>query len=211
MNGMARKTRDGGDKLAALQAKRISQETFDDAVKENMDDFSMERVEAIADAISQFEMQGIDLSNIVTSTSNFDGGEDPLAAAVARLVAASKLEGAEGASAACAEMDLIYKTLAEGEAVAEGKLMVGNAGAIEAALAVLDTHPASSEAVLTALKFLTALTTKADVNKARLSVPKDDPRAPAILIKVLLNPNPLDLNPGPKPWNQNQKAGVPNV
>lgn len=185
MNGMARKTRDGADKVAAPQAMRISQETFDDAVKENMDDFSMERVEAIADAISQFEMQGIDISNIVTSTSNLNGGEDPLAAAVKRLVAASKVEDAEGASAACAEMDLIYKTLSEAEAVAEGKLMVGNAGAIEAALAVLDTHPRSSETVLTALKFITALTTKADVNKARLSEPKDDPRAPAILIKVL--------------------------
>ena len=45
-------------------SKRISQETFDEAVKENMEDFDMEEEEAVADAIKQFEMQGVDLSNI---------------------------------------------------------------------------------------------------------------------------------------------------
>ncbi len=37
--------------------KRVSQETFDDAVRENMDDFGMAREEAIKDAIDQFKMQ----------------------------------------------------------------------------------------------------------------------------------------------------------
>jgi hypothetical protein len=41
----------------ANQSKRISQETFDETVKENMDDFDMSREEAIADAIEQFKMQ----------------------------------------------------------------------------------------------------------------------------------------------------------
>ena len=39
------------------QMKRISQETFDETVKENMDDFDMSREDAIADAIEQFKMQ----------------------------------------------------------------------------------------------------------------------------------------------------------
>jgi hypothetical protein len=49
------------------QSKRVSQETFDETVtvKENMDDFDMPLEEAIANAIEQFKMQGIDLSNIV--------------------------------------------------------------------------------------------------------------------------------------------------
>jgi hypothetical protein len=38
-------------------AKQISQETFDDVVKENMEDFDMSAEEAVADAISQFEAQ----------------------------------------------------------------------------------------------------------------------------------------------------------
>lgn len=51
--------------------KRISQDTFDEVVKENMEDFDMELDEAIKDAIEQFTKQGIDLSNIDKS-----GGKD---------------------------------------------------------------------------------------------------------------------------------------
>ena len=43
---------------------QISQETFDQVVKENMDDFGMELEEAQKDAWEQFETQGVDLSNI---------------------------------------------------------------------------------------------------------------------------------------------------
>jgi hypothetical protein len=171
----------------AVKAKRITQETFDDAVRENMDDFDMERKEAIADAISQFEMQGIDLSNIVTSTSNLNDGENPLVAAAKRLVEASKLEDGEGAAAARAEMELIFITLAQtpAEELTDGKVMVGNSGAVEAAIAVLDKHAGNSETVITACQFINMLTTKADVNKARLQEPKNDPRLPHVMIKVL--------------------------
>lgn len=41
----------------ANKNKRISQETFDETVKENMDDFEMSREAAIADASEQFKMQ----------------------------------------------------------------------------------------------------------------------------------------------------------
>ncbi len=47
--------------------KRISQETFDSVVKENVDDFDMSPEEAVADAIQQFKSQGVDLSCIVKS------------------------------------------------------------------------------------------------------------------------------------------------
>ncbi|KAF5269825.1 hypothetical protein FQR65_LT05871 [Abscondita terminalis] len=43
----------------------INQETFDDAVKENVTEFGMEISEAITDAVKQFEAQGVDLSNII--------------------------------------------------------------------------------------------------------------------------------------------------
>ncbi len=45
----------------------ITQETFDAAVKENMEDLEMERKEAVEDAKKQFESQGVDLTNIVIS------------------------------------------------------------------------------------------------------------------------------------------------
>ncbi|KAK2587120.1 hypothetical protein KPH14_002882 [Odynerus spinipes] len=43
----------------------ISQETYDEAVNENMEVFSMQPEEAIEEAIKQFESQGVDLTNII--------------------------------------------------------------------------------------------------------------------------------------------------
>lgn len=56
--------------MAAMVGKRISQETFDDVVRENVEDFEMERSEALSEAISQFKSQGVDLGNI-----DLTGGE----------------------------------------------------------------------------------------------------------------------------------------
>lgn len=41
-----------------MSRRRITQETFDDAVKENMEEFEMEPAEALRDAVEQFESQG---------------------------------------------------------------------------------------------------------------------------------------------------------
>ncbi|XP_054005823.1 armadillo repeat-containing protein 6 homolog [Hylaeus anthracinus] len=43
----------------------ISQETYDEVVNENIEQFSMTPEEAVEDAIKQFEAQGVDLSNIM--------------------------------------------------------------------------------------------------------------------------------------------------
>lgn len=48
--------------------KRITQETFDEVVSENIEEFDMSREEAIQDAVKQFLKQGVDLSNIDTTT-----------------------------------------------------------------------------------------------------------------------------------------------
>jgi hypothetical protein len=40
-----------------MAVKRITQETFDDAVKENMNDFGSSREDAIKDTMEEFEMQ----------------------------------------------------------------------------------------------------------------------------------------------------------
>ena len=47
-----------------MATKRITQEAFDEAVRENIDEFEMEREEAIADAVTQFESQGVDLGTV---------------------------------------------------------------------------------------------------------------------------------------------------
>ena len=52
-------------------AGRISQEAFDEAVRENMEEFDMERDEAVSDAVTQFKSQGVDLRNVnTTGTTN---------------------------------------------------------------------------------------------------------------------------------------------
>ena len=52
-----------------MATKRITQETFDAVVKENMDDFEMDAEEAVADAVQQFESQGVNLMNIIKQVS----------------------------------------------------------------------------------------------------------------------------------------------
>lgn len=60
-------------------AKIISQETFDDVVKENIVDFSMSPDEAKEETIKQFEAQGINLANIIKDlTINPDTGKPVL-------------------------------------------------------------------------------------------------------------------------------------
>ncbi|XP_062366076.1 armadillo repeat-containing protein 6 isoform X2 [Cinclus cinclus] len=48
-----------------MGSKQIAQETFDDAVQENIAEFEMDPEEAVREAVQQFESQGVDLSNIV--------------------------------------------------------------------------------------------------------------------------------------------------
>lgn len=46
----------------------INQDTFDEVVKENMEDFGMDKEEAARDAIEQFKFQG----TVTVSPSKFD-------------------------------------------------------------------------------------------------------------------------------------------
>lgn len=55
----------------------ISQETYDEVVNENIEQFSMTPKEAIEDAIKQFEAQGVDLSNIMKDLA-LNSGKDSL-------------------------------------------------------------------------------------------------------------------------------------
>ena len=50
--------------MSAIALKRISQETFDDVVRENIEDFAMESKEALDEAIKQFKSQKVDLALI---------------------------------------------------------------------------------------------------------------------------------------------------
>jgi hypothetical protein len=64
--------------------KRINQETFDEVVRENIDDLDMSLEEAIKDAIEQFTKQGVDLSTVDLSGGI---GKDEYLAVVSKLKA----------------------------------------------------------------------------------------------------------------------------
>ena len=53
--------------ITMAQPKKITQETFDAVLRENIEEFEMDLHEAIEDAKDQFKTQGVDLSNLITS------------------------------------------------------------------------------------------------------------------------------------------------
>ncbi|XP_004616888.2 armadillo repeat-containing protein 6 isoform X1 [Sorex araneus] len=56
-----------------MASRRITQETFDAAVQENLKEFDMGPEEALQEAVEQFESQGVDLSNIVKKAPTMSG------------------------------------------------------------------------------------------------------------------------------------------
>lgn len=67
-------------------AKIISQETFDDVVKENIVEFEMSVNEAKDETTKQFEAQGINLGNIIKDlTINEESGRPILNETIERL------------------------------------------------------------------------------------------------------------------------------
>ncbi|CAM9719548.1 unnamed protein product [Ectocarpus fasciculatus] len=119
-------------------AKFITQETFDEVVKENMEDFDMDRESAARDAVGQFNAQGADLSNVDTSA---DGVRKDARAAikdhVERLRGFDLDDGGEGEAfpkSGCLEAlssvgDMCREEGAAGEA---NRAAVGEAGGVGA-------------------------------------------------------------------------------
>lgn len=67
-------------------AKVISQETFDDAVRENVIEFEMSVAEAKEETVKQFEAQGINLANIIKDlTINEETGKPLLNETIDKL------------------------------------------------------------------------------------------------------------------------------
>lgn len=62
-----------------MASKRITQETFDAAVRENIEEFEMGAEEAVREAVEQFESQGVDLSSIVKAApkASVDSLQEP--------------------------------------------------------------------------------------------------------------------------------------
>lgn len=110
--------------------RRITQETFDECVQGNIDDFEMEPDEAVEEAVKEFELQGVDLSQIDKTYAGPDGrGEHPAAAAARAHDAAVEKGDLRGiADAARALRECVS---GEGATPGWGSACVG-AGAVQA-------------------------------------------------------------------------------
>ncbi|DBA96893.1 TPA: hypothetical protein ACH3X3_013048 [Trebouxia sp. C0006] len=77
---------------------RITQESFDAAVKENQEEFGMEAEEALQSAMEEFRLQGVDLSNIATNPTEGKQAVDAMKKAVEALKVASQTTGDQSSS-----------------------------------------------------------------------------------------------------------------
>ncbi|KAG7398373.1 Armadillo repeat-containing protein 6 [Phytophthora boehmeriae] len=129
--------------------KQISQETFDECVAENVEDFDMSPEEAVADAVRQFKSQGVDLSNIIKSGSaQTSDGQEPLPERLKRLIAELK-----GVSKPQEQQDQVLSIVAElqkvCEEVSEARVVAGRNDAVDTLVALLEVE---SAAVVTSCK-----------------------------------------------------------
>ena len=83
-----------GDASRPTPRRVITQATFDDVVRENMEEFGMDRASAAQDAVSQFSTA--DLSGVVTDGS--DAGAQPVVGALRALAAAVAADAAVAAT-----------------------------------------------------------------------------------------------------------------
>lgn len=92
-----------------VPAKKITQDTFDEVVQENIDEFELSKDEAIFDAYKQFLSQGVDMTDI--DISGGIGRQDVLDA-IAVLKTHGSLTAVEAAAAECVAANNVLESIA---------------------------------------------------------------------------------------------------
>jgi len=138
-------------------------------------------------------LQGIDLSNVVTSLSNMDASENPILVATKRVQQSASTDGGDDAGQATAGMHELRELLSAPDVAAEAKVMAGNAGAIEATLEVLERFAEEKEAAVSAYRLLTVLIAKCEPNRQKLCEPKQNPRVGAACRALPKLPDDADV------------------
>ncbi|CAG9862583.1 unnamed protein product [Phyllotreta striolata] len=133
----------------------ISQQTFDDAVRENIEEFGLEPQDALKETINQFEAQGVDLSSIVKELSLGPSKADEIKAAIEKLKELNKIDTPD--KVLMDQMDVIRIECDKG---LTNKVAVAKAGAYDVLLDVLDTKRSYIVVERICLKTLTSLMTK---------------------------------------------------
>ncbi|KAI7840755.1 hypothetical protein COHA_005569 [Chlorella ohadii] len=135
-------------------SRRISQETFDAAVRENIEEFEMEPEEALSSAVEEFTAQGVDLSNIIKTLAGGDISSHPAAQAVQRAEKAARGADPEGAAAAADDVAAALAAANSKDTAAEVAAVLHKAGA---AGVLVQFMPACAGAPAQELRILNAV------------------------------------------------------
>lgn len=133
----------------------ISQETFNEAVNENINDLGMSPEEAVEEAIKQFEAQGVDLSTIMKGTVAAPDNS----AEIKELI--QKLNSLNTKPGETEEVTEVLKSIkAECDKGLPQKVFAGKEGAYDALIKEILNHRNDHEIVKHSLRALHALMTK---------------------------------------------------
>jgi hypothetical protein len=164
-------------------AKRISQETFDDVVKENIEDFELSELEALDDAISQFIKQGVDLSNI--DRTGGVGRQDMLDAIDRLGLLVGTVDNASEVLDSISRLCFMYDSDISKVLAARNQVLMQEMPGVNHLHSLMDKHTTLDQSVL-----VTVMSLLNDLSKANLSIrdffePGGSRRVTAILSSVV--------------------------
>ncbi|XP_061696187.1 armadillo repeat-containing protein 6 [Syngnathoides biaculeatus] len=141
-----------------MALRRITQETFDDAVRENIDEFDMDPEEALREAVEQFQSQGVDLSCIVKAVPAVASDDKKQEQTHAILQALESLCNAQD-SPDCTKVSVDIKCFSEQCSLGFAqRYLAAQKGAYPVILSYCQKSLGEQEALLAALSALAALT-----------------------------------------------------
>ncbi|XP_077580614.1 armadillo repeat-containing protein 6 isoform X2 [Stigmatopora nigra] len=141
-----------------MALRRITQETFDAAVRENVEEFEMDPDEALKDAVDQFQSQGVDLSCIVKAVPaepSDDKQQEQTHKILQTLESLSLAQESENVTKAAAEVKSFTEQCLHGFAE---RYLAGQKGAYPIILSQCQKSLGEKEAILGAVTALAALT-----------------------------------------------------
>ncbi|XP_074507156.1 armadillo repeat-containing protein 6 [Sebastes fasciatus] len=138
-----------------MATRRITQETFDAVVRENMEEFDMDPDEALKEAVVQFESQGVNLSYIVKAAPSDDKQEEQTHEILQALDSLRIGKDSVGVKEVTADIKRFTEQCSLGFAQ---RYLAAQKDAYPVILSYCKKSMEEQEAVLTALSALVALT-----------------------------------------------------
>lgn len=149
--------------------KKISQETFDESVQDNIDMFDMDREEAIKESIEQFELMKVDITGISTHITAEEEAATPVVAAIDLLKDYAQFD-----TISVEDMIANLEIVSEQCADKDCQSIAGRNQAVTVVCVIMEklNHPdsgAAQETVLALLSCFMALLKNSQDNKDRVS------------------------------------------